>query len=133
MASREYNRIVLSGIITNKTTAREHLNLQKCQEISKLKELSRRILPGSITNKWIAVECCKQKDFQGVINTKGLPKGITYVIIEYNNLRIAREYHNQKYHQEVPHPSVFPVSVTIKRSSIKYPNQNYCQGGQNSK
>ena len=59
----------------------------------------------------IAVECCKQKYFQGVSKEKGLSESIT-TVREYNNKRIVREYHSPKYCREV-----LPVNVTIKRNS----------------
>ena len=82
----------------------------------KLKGLSRQTLTGSITIKMIAVECCKQKYFQGVSKAQGLSESIT-TVREYNNKRIAREYHSPKYCREVPQTKVLPVNVTIKRNS----------------
>ena len=64
----------------------------------------------------IAVECCKQKYFQGVLKAKGLSESIT-TVREYNNKRIAREYLSPKYCREVPQTKVIPVNVTIKRNS----------------
>ena len=64
----------------------------------------------------IAVECCKQKYFEGVSKAKGLSESIT-TVIEYTNKRIAREYHSPKYCREVPQTKVLPVNVTIKRNS----------------
>ena len=64
----------------------------------------------------IAVECCKQKYFQGVSKAKGLSESIT-TVREGNNKRIAREYHSPKYCREVPQTKVLPVNVTIKRNS----------------
>ena len=43
----------------------------------------------------IAVECFKQKYFQGVSKAKGLSESIT-TVREYNNKRIAREYYSSK-------------------------------------
>ena len=83
---------------------------------TKLKGPSRQTLPGSITIKMIAVECCKQKFFQGVSKAKGLSESIT-TVRECNNKRIAREYHSPKYYREVPQTKVLPVNVTIKRNS----------------
>ena len=64
----------------------------------------------------IAVECCKQKYFQGVSKAKGLSENIT-TGRECNNKRIAREHHSPKYYREVPQTKVRPVNVTIKRNS----------------
>ena len=64
----------------------------------------------------IALECCKQNYFQGVSKAKGLSESIT-TVREYNNKRIAREYHSQKYCRKVPQTKVLPVNVTIKRNS----------------
>ena len=64
----------------------------------------------------IAVECCKQKYFQGASKAKGLSESIT-TVREYNNKRIARGYHSPKYCREVPQTKVLPVNVTIKRNS----------------
>ena len=78
--------------------------------------MSRQTPPGSITIKMIAVDCCKQKYFQGVSKAKGLSESIT-TVREYINKRIPREYHSRKYCREVPQTKVLPVNVTIKRNS----------------
>ena len=57
MTAREYNKIVLSVIITIETTAREHSNEQNCQEIPKLK--------GDMYFQGVS----KQKDYQRVLQT----------------------------------------------------------------
>ena len=64
----------------------------------------------------LAVECCRQKYFQGVSKAKELSESIT-TVREYINKRIPREYHSRKYFQEVPQTKVLPVNVTIKRNS----------------
>ena len=64
----------------------------------------------------IAVECCKQKYFQGVSKAKGLSESIT-TVRKYNYKRITREYHSLKYCREVQQTKVLPVNVTIKRNS----------------
>ena len=96
------------------------------------------------------MECCKQKYFQGVSKTKGLPENITEIskskrkamnrnwcnqkanpaVREYNNKSIAREYHNPKYCKEVPQTKVLPVNASIKgipRSIIIKATARECQ------
>ena len=78
MTTWEYNKIGLSGIITIKTTAMEHSN--KLTEISGNIKIYRTVKMNTNRKKHNQKDYsmyCKQKYFNGVSKTKGLPESIT--------------------------------------------------------
>ena len=79
----------------------------------------------------IAVECCKQNYFQGVSKAKGLSESIT-TVREYNNKRIAREYHSPKYCREVLTLSNMNISETQGPIATKFYLKHHWLGGKDA-
>ena len=92
---------------------------------TKIKRTVKTNTTSSITIKMIAVECCKQKYFQGVSKTKGLSESITIKGLQ-GNITVqstAGKCHKQKYFQLMSQSKGIQ-EVTIKTTAREGQIQN---------